>query len=163
MSADASALRAGLRDWGGRVVRDAAGTVADDAARDPRTTEVRNPPGAVKRKPPTGRVARAAGLVARVRFTTYGWRWVASRSRRPFAPSEHHRLNGVTFTDWDDPRLANRTQPWLRASHFHPQDHDGCRCRAPAAPAPADMAVWRPVLASVWQRAVKAAARRQKL
>lgn len=164
MSADASRLRAAVRDYGRRVVADAANQVAAEAPKDDRTLKVRNPPQAVRRFPAIGRVAARSGLRARLRFTTYGWRWQSSSSPRPFAPREHHaQLNGHVFSDWDDPRLRNTTQPWIRKTHFHPGDHKGCRCRAVAAPAPPDMGVWRPVLADVWQRAVRAAARRQKL
>lgn len=164
MPADASRLRAAVRDYGQRVVADAASQVAAEAPKDRRTTEARNPPRAVLRRPATGRVAARSGLQARVRFTTYGWRWQSSSSPRPFAPREHHaQLNGHVFTDWDDPRLRNTTQLWIRSAYFHPGDHEGCRCRAPSAPAPADMAVWRPVVTDVWQRAARAAAKRQNL
>lgn len=164
MSADASRLRSALRDYGQRVVADAGNQVAQEAPKDSRTLEVRNPPRAVQRRPAVGRVVARSGLRARLRFTTYGWRWQSSSNPRPFAPREHHaQLNGHVFSEWDDPRLRNTTQRWLGVTHFHPGDHKGCRCRALSAPAPADMAVWRPVLTAVWQRAIRAAARRQKL
>lgn len=56
-----------------------------------------------------------------------GYRWVYGPAQRgaPFPP--HVRLDGVTFTNFDDPKLAN-PGPFPPYSHFLPGDHAGCRC-----------------------------------
>ncbi len=51
--------------------------------------------------------------------------WAYGISARPFQP--HQALDGVVFTDWDDPVLDSGSDGWVGAS-FAPGDHDGCHC-----------------------------------
>jgi hypothetical protein len=54
------------------------------------------------------------------------YEWAYGISARPFRP--HQDLDGVTFTDWADPRLATDADTsWIGAS-FAPGDHKGCHC-----------------------------------
>jgi hypothetical protein len=53
--------------------------------------------------------------------------WAYGISARPFDP--HRDLDGVVFTDWDDPALstAGTGAEWVGGS-FAPGDHNGCHC-----------------------------------
>lgn len=164
MGANADQLRAALSNWGTRVVSTAATGTLAGATNDRRVTIAPHRPNtAPDRRRPDGRVtqtiASATAPRAAIRVNTYGWRWQPSASARPFAPREHHaNLAGTAFNDWHDPRLGNRTQPWLGVSHFYPGDHRGCGCQAPQAPAPPDMRIWPGVLRDHFQRSIRAAA-----
>jgi hypothetical protein len=50
---------------------------------------------------------------------------VAGSPARPFEP--HQELDGVTFTDWSDPVLAN-TGSFPAGGYYIPGDHGGCQC-----------------------------------
>ena len=42
----------------------------------------------------------------------------------------HRRLNGTTFTEWDDPALSVTADgSWVGVSHYRPGDHRGCLCQ----------------------------------
>lgn len=57
-----------------------------------------------------------------------GWQWAygdpGSRTT-PFEP--HFELDGVEFSGWDDPVLANG-EGFPEDAFFRPGDHDGCQC-----------------------------------
>jgi hypothetical protein len=54
------------------------------------------------------------------------YEWTYGISARPFKP--HQDLDGVAFTDWDDPALRAPTEAsWIGAS-LAPGDHKGCHC-----------------------------------
>jgi hypothetical protein len=55
------------------------------------------------------------------------WTWVYGYPDRPFEP--HAALDGVTFTDWQDPVLSNPGD-WPAVDRLFPSDHDGCTCLA---------------------------------
>jgi hypothetical protein len=55
-----------------------------------------------------------------------GYEWVYGISKVHFEP--HRRLDGVVFTDFDSPVLAN-SEPWPYPT-LAPGDHRGCRCDA---------------------------------
>lgn len=86
-----------------------------------------NPPGVA----PAGGVATgdtivgALDSVAGVTVAEYVWVW--GGADRPFEP--HVNLDGVTFTSWDDPQLAN-DGGWPDTDYYFPSDHDGCTCSA---------------------------------
>ena len=65
---------------------------------------------------------RAGGLVAT------GWKWrYGDRAARSVNFLPHLALDGVSFTSWEDPALANFSGFPAR-SYFRPQDHRGCLC-----------------------------------
>lgn len=66
------------------------------------------------------RVQTAAAIKAR--------EWVHDEPPAPFDP--HIQLHGVAFERDDDPQLANPGS-FPRVSHFHTEDHQGCRCITP--------------------------------
>lgn len=59
--------------------------------------------------------------------TVEAFRWVYGPAMRsqPFRP--HQRLSGVTFRNFDDPKLANG-RGWPPFAFYIPGDHAGCRC-----------------------------------
>lgn len=60
-----------------------------------------------------------------------GWEWQYRPEiarAHPFPP--HEALNGLRFATFTDPKLdTDAATAWL-GLYFHPQDHDGCLCRA---------------------------------
>ena len=59
-----------------------------------------------------------------------GYRWSYGDPALRGTPFEPHRaLDGLAFTGWTDPVLAN-TGPWPRVAFFRPGDHRGCECDA---------------------------------
>jgi len=65
--------------------------------------------------------SESLGIEAVSRTWVYG---DAVRSRE-FQP--HNELDGLEFSDWDDPRLAN-DEDWPPVDYYIPGDHDGCMC-----------------------------------
>lgn len=57
----------------------------------------------------------------------YRWVYGPAMRRQNFHP--HLRLGGVTFKNFDDPKLVNGVG-WPPFSHYVPGDHAGCRCDA---------------------------------
>lgn len=83
---------------------------------------------------PAGEVALGDGLLDYLNeaygATILGWRWVygdPSARTRSFDP--HADLDGVEFTTWDDPLLAN-ADDFPPVPYYQPQDHNGCLCQA---------------------------------
>lgn len=54
------------------------------------------------------------------------YEWTYGISSRPFKP--HRDLDGVVFTDWDDPALRAPTEASWIGSSLAPGDHKGCHC-----------------------------------
>jgi hypothetical protein len=67
-------------------------------------------------------MSEAAARGGAVAGDTYIWTW--GGSDRPFPP--HQDIDGVQFTGWDDPAIAN-DDGWPD-SQCRPGDHDGCSC-----------------------------------
>lgn len=63
-----------------------------------------------------------------IRLAGHQWEYGdASTRHRPFPP--HRALNGVQFTDWDDPRLQTpASASFLNVGHMFPGDHFLCQC-----------------------------------
>jgi len=81
---------------------------------------------------PAGEVALGDGMLDYLSgaygANPVGWRWDygdPSARTQPFEP--HENLDGVEFTTWDDPLLAN-SEGWPDVDYYQPQDHDGCLC-----------------------------------
>lgn len=74
----------------------------------------------------TGEHILAAAGAAGLQLVGHTWRVGAPSV--PFPP--HHALANVEFASLADPRLANESGTYPGVSHFHPQDHRGCRCTA---------------------------------
>lgn len=74
----------------------------------------------------TGHTMSSALTVAGV--PQYAYRWVWGGSVHPFP--EHQALDGMTFADQSDDRLAvsEAFGSWLPGTSFFPGDHDGCNC-----------------------------------
>lgn len=58
---------------------------------------------------------------------TEGYEWTHGPSLKPFEP--HEALDGVQFSSFDDPALAN-SGSWPDNEYYLPGDHDGCLCDA---------------------------------
>lgn len=55
------------------------------------------------------------------------WLYGQDETRRTF--NGHLQMDGLVFTDWDDPALRIAPQDaWLRRTHYAPGDHYGCAC-----------------------------------
>lgn len=55
------------------------------------------------------------------------WLYGQEELRRTF--NGHLQMDGLVFTDWDDPALKIAPQDaWLRRTHYVPGDHWGCAC-----------------------------------
>lgn len=73
----------------------------------------------------TGEVIRSGLRDAGVATEGYQWVYGPAYRARPFEP--HAQLDGVVFTNFDDPVLAN-TEGWPPTAYFMPGDHAGCIC-----------------------------------
>ena len=115
---DALAETGGLPD--GVIVHDETGRIVVD----PNVT----PPPRVPSGPGSGEVALDRLRVSGAAEVGFEWSYPPV-PRQAFKP--HQRLDGVTFTAWDDAELA--TSPadaeWIGASYY-PGDHTGCLCYA---------------------------------
>lgn len=60
-------------------------------------------------------------------ITAFRWVYGPAFRQSPFRP--HARLDGVVFTNFDDPKLAN-TSGFPATAFYIPGDHRGCRCDA---------------------------------
>lgn len=111
------------------TVRVQAGTIREALAVVGGTAVELTPTGSVQNAGPpgltTGPVLRAALLGLGLMVASY--RWTTGFPREPFEP--HHRLAGITFTTWNDDRLANGAA-FPATSFFRPGDHRGCQCDA---------------------------------
>lgn len=60
-----------------------------------------------------------------------GWEWVYGDALRDTFQA-HSDLDGVRFTEWDDPKLAlqPRDALWMVRTHYAIDDHAGCECHA---------------------------------
>jgi hypothetical protein len=75
----------------------------------------------------TGEIMRGALRDHGVGVEGYEWEYGVGMRARPFEP--HRALNGRTFTNFDDPVLANG-HGWPPYPYFMPGDHNGCLCDA---------------------------------
>lgn len=73
----------------------------------------------------TGGLARNALNAGGATLSGFRWTYGPGLRQAPFEP--HRRLDGVTFTNFDDPVLSNR-EPWPPLAYFIPGDHSGCKC-----------------------------------
>lgn len=97
------------------------GTVGDSAT-----------PGGTYRNPVTDAVSTGVtdgpsitGMLQQLHISTAGWVWVVGFPEHPFEP--HQNLDGVEFTAWTAPELANEDS-WPDGAFYFPGDHDGCQC-----------------------------------
>lgn len=73
-----------------------------------------------------GRYSR--GWLESAGFFTEAYRWVyGDPSARDANFEPHRRLDGLQFSSWEEPGLAN-PGGWPGVGHFYPQDHGGCLC-----------------------------------
>jgi hypothetical protein len=73
----------------------------------------------------TGELVRDTLLDSGARIEGYQWVYGPALRQRPFEP--HLALDGTTFENFDDSRLANYNG-WPSVPFFMPGDHDGCVC-----------------------------------
>lgn len=79
---------------------------------------------------PAGGVATGetvAQYLAKLHISASAWVWQSGEPSRPFPP--HQALDGVEFTAWTQPELAN-VSGWPAWGHYFPGDHKGCCCLA---------------------------------
>jgi len=60
---------------------------------------------------------------------TEGWVWEYGPYPRTTEFEPHADLDGTEFVNFDDAVLANN-EGWPRYAHYHPGDHETCRCSA---------------------------------
>jgi hypothetical protein len=85
----------------------------------------------------TGELLRGGLRDVGASVEAYRWTYGPAFRQRPFQP--HLGLDGVVFTNFDDPQLANPNR-WPPGAYYLPGDHAGCICDfepiiVPAAPA----------------------------
>lgn len=114
-------IRAALDRAGGAQVGAPRGSQQIPATLEPRAAGAA-PPGGGATAGPTmlDEFKQQLGIVDDHYEWVYG-----DAPRREFPP--HLALDGVTFTAWDDPVLAN-DDSFPDAPFLSPQDHDGCAC-----------------------------------
>jgi hypothetical protein len=67
---------------------------------------------------------RSNGIDTDQKIWLYGYE---DEPRRTF--NGHLQMDGLVFTDWDDPALRIAPQDaWIRRTHYAPGDHWGCAC-----------------------------------
>lgn len=87
---------------------------------------------------------RSLGTLTRLGLAVVGWEWHTGAPSVPFPP--HSALEGLRFTSWDDPALANSAGTFPGFGHYFPGDHRGCQCDA--VPVVIDLTVRTPADAS---------------
>lgn len=80
-------------------------------------------------------------LRSEARIAPSGYLWIygdAGSRQTPFEP--HRNLAGVTFSSFDDPKLASSGLAWPFVGHYFPGDHAYCQCDYVAVMADTDVA-----------------------
>ena len=66
------------------------------------------------------------GMLTTAGAVTNEYEWVHGPSGKPFEP--HEELDGVEFSSFTDPALANPDPSFPKNNYFLPGDHIGCLC-----------------------------------
>jgi hypothetical protein len=108
----------------------AAGGYGGGRKRRQRRPVKRKPNAIPTAGPGTGPVVRDILAGQGAVLLGYEWAYRPELLRNTFDP--HKQLDGARFTSWRDPILETTTATAWVGSHFHPNDHRGCRCTGSA-------------------------------